>query len=223
LAAETSEIDSYDRAVTSQNREDAIAFLKNFRSSHLVGDLIDSLPPDMARQVCEETADDVPQARRACQEVKARSSADIPVGAAEPVIPTGAHPTAGDAAVAEPVAVTAGEDPAILKEQDDIGTVPRTVDSMERRRAAASAVHVQLLSTKSQSGTEKDWRRLQAAYPDLLGNLDLEVAKVDLGPSKGLWYRGLVGPMASREEASVFCRNFKAQSSHNQCIVADRQ
>ena len=93
---------------------------------------------------------------------------------------------------------------------------------MEQRRVAASTIRVQLLSTKSQAGTEKDWRRLQAAYPDLLGGLDLEVAKVDLGPSRGLWYRGLAGPMASREEASLFCRSFRAQNSRNECVVADR-
>lgn len=207
LVAETSEIDRYDRAVTSQTKEDAIAFLKDFSSSHLVGDLIDSLRPDVARQVCGEIADDISRAHRACQQVEARSSADVP-------------------AAAEPTAVTAAEDPenpAILKEQSDIGTTPRAVDSIEQHRTAASAVRVQLLSTKSQSGTEKDWRRLQAAYPDLLGNLDLEIATVDLGPSKGVWYRGLAGPMASRDEASMFCRDFIAQDAHNQCIVADRQ
>jgi hypothetical protein len=207
LLAEPSEIDSYDRAVTSQTKEDAIAFLREFGSSHLVGDLFDSLRPDVARQVCAEIADGISKARRACQQVEARSSADI-------------------STASEPAAVTAAEDPgnlAILKEQSDIGTTPRAVDSLEQRRIAASAVRVQLLSTKSQSGTEKDWRRLQAAYPDLLGNLDLEVAMVDLGPSKGVWYRGLAGPMASTDEASMFCRDFIAQDAHNQCIVADQQ
>jgi SPOR domain len=241
LVAGTSEIDSYDHAVTSQTKEDAVAFLRDFRSSHLVGDLIDSLRPEVARQVCDEIADDVSAARRACQEIETRSTANMPT-AAEPVVATAVEDSESPAleeqndmetrssanmpTAAEPVMATAIEDPenpALLKEQNEIDTAPRTVDSMEQDRLAASAVRVQLLSTKSRSGTERDWHRLQAAYPDLLSNLDLEIAEVDLGPSKGVWYRGLVGPMTSREEASTFCGSFRAQNSHNQCIVADRQ
>jgi hypothetical protein len=34
--AQMSEIDAYDRAVTSQTKEAALAFIQEFRSSHLV-------------------------------------------------------------------------------------------------------------------------------------------------------------------------------------------
>jgi hypothetical protein len=211
LVAETSEIDSYDRAVTSQTKEDAIAFLRDFGSSHLVGDLIESLRPEVAHQVCTEVPAAISKARQACEQIEARPSVEV------------TEDVPAVAPVATPVAEEPG-DRVSLEEQTDMGTTPRAVDSgMEQRRAAASMVRVQLLSTKSRSGTERDWRRLQTAYPDLLGTFDIEIAQVNLGPSKGIWYRGLAGPVASRDEASALCRNFRAQDTRNQCIVAGNE
>jgi hypothetical protein len=52
--AQVSEVDSYERAVISQTKEDALAFIQEFRSSHLTGDLIESLRPEVAREVCAD-------------------------------------------------------------------------------------------------------------------------------------------------------------------------
>jgi len=51
LAAE-GEIDSFVRAVTTQSKQDALAFIKTYPSSHLAPDLIDLLAPDVALEVC---------------------------------------------------------------------------------------------------------------------------------------------------------------------------
>src|SRR5262245_54686613 len=48
----TSEIESYDAAVHAQTTEAALAFIDAHPNSHLVGDLIESLQPDVAAQVC---------------------------------------------------------------------------------------------------------------------------------------------------------------------------
>jgi hypothetical protein len=77
--AQVSEIDGYDRAVTSQTKDDALAFLRKFRSSHLVGDLIESLRPDVAREVCAELPSGVSSARRACEQLR-----EAPVAEAAP-------------------------------------------------------------------------------------------------------------------------------------------
>jgi hypothetical protein len=50
---ETSEIDGYYSAVQTQNVNAAHAFVSQYRTSHLVGDLIESLRPDVALQICE--------------------------------------------------------------------------------------------------------------------------------------------------------------------------
>ena len=67
--AQVSEIDSYDRAVTSQTKEDALAFIEEFGSSHLIGDLIESLRPEVAREVCADLPSGVSRARRACEQL----------------------------------------------------------------------------------------------------------------------------------------------------------
>jgi hypothetical protein len=95
----SSEIDSYDSAVRTQSVAESRAFVDKFRTSHLVGDLIESLPPDVALQVCE----DLPfgtsaKARRSCERLRdsiatqpAAPNASIQVAAASPIVmPTGA-------------------------------------------------------------------------------------------------------------------------------------
>src|SRR5262245_17060647 len=52
--AQMSEMDGFDKAVTSGSKEDALAFIREFGSSHLVPDLIDLLPPDVAAAVCAD-------------------------------------------------------------------------------------------------------------------------------------------------------------------------
>ena len=65
--AETSEIDSFQIAVTSQTKQDTLAFIEAFPSSHLIGDLFDLLQPGIAQQVCTELAGSAPaRAQSAC-------------------------------------------------------------------------------------------------------------------------------------------------------------
>jgi hypothetical protein len=65
--AEISEIDSFQMAVTSQTREASLAFIKAYPSSHLITDLFDLLPPEIAQQVCTELADKAPaRVQHAC-------------------------------------------------------------------------------------------------------------------------------------------------------------
>ncbi len=66
--AQLAEIDSYELAVTSQTKENALAFIEEYSSSHLIADLIDSLPPAVANAVCADLANGPSTARRACEE-----------------------------------------------------------------------------------------------------------------------------------------------------------
>ena len=50
----TVEIVSYQAAVKSQSKAQALNFISTFSSSHLVGDLIVSLKPEVAKQVCAD-------------------------------------------------------------------------------------------------------------------------------------------------------------------------
>jgi hypothetical protein len=67
----TSEIGSYDVAVQSQTAEGALAFINANRGSHLVGDLIESLPPNVAVQVCSEMPSNVSgRTARSCKHMR---------------------------------------------------------------------------------------------------------------------------------------------------------
>jgi hypothetical protein len=94
--AQTSEIDGYDRAVSLQTKEAALAFLREFRSSHLVGDLIESLRPDLAREVCSDLPDGIARARRACEQRRQTAAADAVAtsGTTAAALPAQPAPTA---------------------------------------------------------------------------------------------------------------------------------
>ena len=65
---QTSEIDIYEMAVRSQSKTEALNFIKAFHSSHLVDDLIQSLSPEVAQQVCADLNGGGPaRARKACE------------------------------------------------------------------------------------------------------------------------------------------------------------
>jgi hypothetical protein len=51
---------------------------------------------------------------------------------------------------------------------------------------------------------------LQAKYPNQLGGREPIVRRADLG-AKGTYYRALVGPFASREQAAGVCSSLKSQ------------
>src|SRR5262245_49310679 len=70
--AEMSEMDGFDRAVTSGSKADAMAFINQFGSSHLVPDMIELLPPDVAAAVCADLPSSASSAAdRACEQIKA--------------------------------------------------------------------------------------------------------------------------------------------------------
>ncbi len=72
---------------------------------------------------------------------------------------------------------------------------------------AAAGYHVHLSSVRRSGAAPGEWRRLQQAYPVLLGGLEPAVARVELGAGRGVWFRVLGGPLA-RAEARRRCGEF---------------
>jgi hypothetical protein len=82
----TSEIDAYDADVQSSTAEGALAFIKTYRTSHLVSDLVESLPPNVAAQVCSDMPGGVSSSvARSCQHMQEMLAA-IPPAAPAPVV-----------------------------------------------------------------------------------------------------------------------------------------
>jgi cell division septation protein DedD len=75
---------------------------------------------------------------------------------------------------------------------------------------------VQISSQRSEAGAQATLNALQTKYPQQLGSQHGMVRRADLGP-KGIYYRALVGPFASAEEASQLCSSLKAAGGA--CIV----
>jgi hypothetical protein len=86
-AAGMSELDRYAQALTSASREDALAFIQEFPESPLVDDLIESLPPVVAPQVCADLSGAGPRlAQDACKQFQGPPAVATAVIAA-PVVP----------------------------------------------------------------------------------------------------------------------------------------
>jgi hypothetical protein len=86
----------------------------------------------------------------------------------------------------------------------------------ETTESEASGFVAQLSSQKSEAEAQSSFRSLQAKFPNELSGLQPIIRRADLG-SKGVFYRTLVGPFASVQEARQFCANYKAAGG--QCVV----
>jgi cell division septation protein DedD len=75
---------------------------------------------------------------------------------------------------------------------------------------------VQLSSQRSEADAQSSFRALQAKFPNQLAGQSGIVRRADLG-DKGVFYRAMVGPFASSEEASRFCSGLKAAGG--QCLI----
>jgi hypothetical protein len=82
--------------------------------------------------------------------------------------------------------------------------------------SAGGGYAVQVTSQRSEAEAEAAYRALQAKYPQALGGHRPLVRRADLG-AKGTYYRALVGPFASGEQASELCSKLKAAGGS--CIV----
>jgi hypothetical protein len=85
-----------------------------------------------------------------------------------------------------------------------------------RETRSAAGYAVQVSSQHSESEAQSSFQALRAKYPDLLGKREPIIRRADLG-AKGIYYRALVGPFASAEEAAAMCSSLKAAGGH--CIV----
>ena len=107
---------------------------------------------------------------------------------------------------------TGGRAAASAGADRDAPPAPRAEESQLRRVGFV----VQLSSQKTEAEAQASFRSLQAKFPNELGNRQPLIRRADLG-AKGVFYRTLVGPFASAQEASQFCANYKAAGG--QCVV----
>jgi hypothetical protein len=95
-------------------------------------------------------------------------------------------------------------------------TAPAASASRSTSTGSTGGLMVQLSSHKSESDALASFRSLQSRFPDELGGRQGVVRRADLG-AKGVFYRAMVGPFASAQEANQFCANLK--SAGGSCVV----
>ena len=71
-------------------------------------------------------------------------------------------------------------------------------------------------SQKNEAEAQASYRALQNKFPAALGSRPPVIKRADLG-DKGIYYRTMVGPFGSTEQAAQFCGNLK--SAGGQCVV----
>lgn len=81
--------------------------------------------------------------------------------------------------------------------------------------ASTGGYLVQVSSQRNEADARASFRHLQGKFP-VLGSRAPLIKRADLG-AKGVYYRAMVGPFGSSEEASRFCGSLK--SAGGQCVV----
>jgi hypothetical protein len=79
---------------------------------------------------------------------------------------------------------------------------------------------VQLASVKSAEAAENEWSRLQRLHGDLLGDLDLDLQRADLG-ERGIFFRIRTGPFPNAVTAKDMC--WQIQAAKLNCLVVRRK
>lgn len=96
---------------------------------------------------------------------------------------------------------------------------PRTqVASTNAAQAApgGGSYVVQVSSQRSEADAQASYRALQGKFPSVLGSRAPLIKRADLG-DKGVYYRAMVGPFGSSDEAAQVCGNLK--TAGGQCVV----
>ena len=81
---------------------------------------------------------------------------------------------------------------------------------------ASGGYLVQVSSQRSEADAQASFKALQGKFPSVLGSRAPVIKRADLG-DKGVYYRAMVGPFNTPDEASQFCGGLK--SAGGQCVV----
>jgi cell division septation protein DedD len=94
--------------------------------------------------------------------------------------------------------------------------VASTTPAQSAAPAGAGSYVVQVSSQRNEADAQASYKALQGKFPSVLGSRPPLIKRADLG-DKGVYYRAMVGPFASSEEAAQVCGNLK--TAGGQCVV----
>ena len=95
-------------------------------------------------------------------------------------------------------------------------TAPVSITPAGGAAATGGGYLVQVSSQRNEADAQASYRALQGKFPGVLGSRGPVIKRADLG-EKGVYYRAMVGPFGSTEEAAQFCGTLK--TAGGQCVV----
>jgi len=148
-------------------------------------------------------------------------SDDANAAAAEPVTarapaPVPAPPATTRAAAAPVNAAPAANAPLSLAPQAAPSRVASVNPAQAEPATTTGGYVVQVSSQRSEADARASFKVLQHKFPSALGSRSPLIKRADLG-SKGVYYRAMVGPFGSSEQAVQFCGSLR--SAGGQCVV----
>ncbi len=125
-------------------------------------------------------------------------------------------PSAANASANAPLSLAPGAQPAPAVEPRArvAATAPTQIEPSAP--ASGGGYMVQVSSQRNEADAQASYRALQGKFPAVLGSHSPVIKRADLG-DKGVYYRAMVGPFGTPEEASQFCGNLK--TAGGQCVV----
>jgi tetratricopeptide (TPR) repeat protein len=100
---------------------------------------------------------------------------------------------------------------AIERALQPAGTAPPKAAAI---KSAGPRPAVHLASYRTRRQAERGWKQLRGTYHRLLGGLESEITKTNLGRGRGIFYRLKAGPLASEKKAKALCGKLKKRRQY---------
>ena len=105
---------------------------------------------------------------------------------------------------------------ASAKPEPAVRSAAAPIAPAQRNPSAGGGYLVQVSSQKNEADAQVSYRAMQNKFPVALGSRPPVIKRADLG-DKGVYYRTMVGPFGTTEEAAQFCDNLK--TAGGRCVV----
>jgi hypothetical protein len=137
--------------------------------------------------------------------------------AASPPAPPRPAPGAANASANAPLSLAPqGAPPAAAAEPRTRVAATTPLQAAPGSPGSGGGYVVQVSSQRNEADAQASYRALQGKFPAVLGSRSPLIKRADLG-EKGVYYRALVGPFGTPDEATQFCGNLK--TAGGQCVV----
>lgn len=100
--------------------------------------------------------------------------------------------------------------PNVPKAASVSGGMPKNLADQDKSALSGFQPALHLASYRQKKAAERGWAALSKRFGAILGGLEHRIERVDLGGSKGVFYRLKAGPMPSNDAAKDACRKLKA-------------